>query len=183
MATRHDYDPKALLAAKRRATKAAPTDKRKGSGLTPRVQKAIEVLVHGLEDDNQACLTFEDAAKHAGITARALRAAMLKPAVDGFYQREMISLRNGARAASIRAIIGIRDDKSLVSPAGKKVVLEAAKVLAFDPPGSTIGVNVHVGVKVETAGYVIDLSGDDDDRHVIDHRAPHAPWSPTGASK
>lgn len=173
MATRHDYDPKALTAARRRELKVSGRDKTRGrgSGLTPRVKKAIEALVHGLEPDRTLAVTIEQAAELAGITARALRTARLKPAVEAYYQQQMAALRSGERPASLRTIAAIRDDQMLrKNAAGMKVVLDASKTLAFDPPGqSNINVNVGVGVSGTTPGYVIDLSEPTERGPIIEH--------------
>lgn len=160
MATRHDYDPKALTAARQR--EAAKRNGKKligrGSGLTPRVRKAIEFLVHGFDEDRSLPVTLEAAANRAGITARAFRRARNLPAVDIYYQQEMVALRNGERPASLRAIASIRDDTALkATAAGNKVRLDAAKSLAFDPPGQQVNVSVGIGMTIETPGYVIDL--------------------------
>lgn len=159
MATRHDADPQALIAARQREAVKPGRQKLagRGSGLTPRVKQAIEFLVFG--DDSGETLRLDDAADKAGITGRTLRAALLKPAVDAFYSRQVAAYRNGERAASFRKIVEIRDDPLLgKSPAGMKVALDAAKTMAFDPPGqSQVNVQVNNNVTV-TPGYVIDLS-------------------------
>ncbi|MGK9282331.1 hypothetical protein [Sinorhizobium meliloti] len=173
MATRHDYDPKALTAARRRELTKPGRAKMggRGSGLTPRVKKAIEALVHGLDPDRTLAVTIEQAAELAGITGRALRTARLKPAVEAYYQQQMAALRNGLKPASLRVIEAIRDDPALKSnAAGAKVRLDAAKTLAFDPPGqSNINVNVGVGVSGTTPGYVIDLSEPAERGPIIEH--------------
>lgn len=173
MATRHDYDPKALTAARRRELTKPGRVKTsgRGSGLTPRIKKAIEALVHGLEPDRALPVTIEQAAESAGITSRALRTARLKPAVEAYYQQQMAALRNGLKPASLRVIEAIRDDPALKSnAAGAKVRLDAAKTLAFDPPGqSNINVNVGVGVGATTPGYVIDLSEPTERGPIIEH--------------
>lgn len=173
MATRHDYDPKALTAARRRELTKPGRVKTsgRGSGLTPRIKKAIEALVHGLEPDRALPVTIEQAAESAGITARALRTARLKPAVETYYQQQMAALRNGERPASLRTIAAIRDNQTLrKNAAGMKVVLDASKTLAFDPPGqSSINVSVGVGVTGATPGYVIDLSEPTERGTIIEH--------------
>lgn len=164
MAVRHDADPKALIAAKKRETSKRGRHKPsgRGSGLTPSVKEAIELLIFGKEGEPGAVLRLEDAAGAAGISGRALRAAMLKPAVEQFYQQQLAALRNGERAASIRTIAQIRDDAKLKeTAAGQNVRLKAADTLAFDRPGTQIQVNTQVNVNGQavTPGYVIDLSG------------------------
>lgn len=184
MATRHDHDPKALTTARRRELSKPGRTKPsgRGSGLTPRVKRAIEILVHGLDEDRAAPVTLEAAAERAGITDRALRAARLKPAVETYFQQQMAAMRNGERPASIRAIAAIRDDTALKSnAAGARVRLEAAKTLAFDPPGQQVNVQVNNTVSV-TPGYVLDLRPDDNgrDRH-IDHTVIGLPVGQDGA--
>jgi hypothetical protein len=162
MAVRHDAKPTALTAARRReASKRGLQSSGRGSGLTPRIKQAIEHLVFGVDGEPGAIVRMQDAAESVGLTCRALRAAMLKPAVEAHYNRQMAAMRNGERAASIRKMVAIRDDAgAMKTPAGMKVVLDASKALAFDTPASTISVNVGVGLTVggEKPGYVIDLS-------------------------
>lgn len=178
MAVRHDADPKALIKARRREAakpgRAKPVGR--GSGLTPRVRRAIELIVYGLEEDQTAPVTQQEAAERAGITARALRAAMQKPAVDAFYRAEIAAMRNGEKPASIRAIAAIRDDASLqTNAAGQRVRLEAAKVLAFDPPGQQVNVQINNRVSVETPGYVIDLTPDEyRDAPLLEHEGANS---------
>ncbi|MFP5078616.1 hypothetical protein ACLE20_15025 [Rhizobium sp. YIM 134829] len=160
MAANHSTSPKALTAARRREAAKPGRDKMigRGSGLTPRVRQAIDRLVFGDETDRTAVIRLGDAAASVGITSRALRAAMLKPAVDSYYQQQMVALRNGERAASIRTIAEIRDDPALKgNAAGATARLKAATALAFDPPGAP-QVNVQLNTMTQvTPGYVIDL--------------------------
>jgi hypothetical protein len=164
MPTRHDNDPKALLAARRReVAKSAGKTTGRGSGLTPRIRQALDHLVFGVDGNPGAIVRMQDAATSAGLTCRALRAAMLKPAVESYYNRQMAAMRNGERAASIRKMVEIRDDAAMAkSPAGRKQQLDAAKALAFDTPATTINVNNGTIVNIdgihEKAGYVIDLT-------------------------
>ncbi|WP_068951547.1 hypothetical protein [Pararhizobium polonicum] len=184
MAANHGTSPKALTAARRREASKPGRDKAagRGSGLTPRVRQAIDRLVFGDDNDRAAIVRLEDAASFAGITSRALRAAMLKPAVDGYYQQQMIALRNGERAASIRTIANIRDDPKLMdNAAGATARLKAAERLAFDPPGQNINVNVGVHTNAVTPGYVIDLEGGRRRRlehleRVVEESGIVAPW-------
>ncbi|KRB61378.1 hypothetical protein ASE04_21140 [Rhizobium sp. Root708] len=166
MPTRHDADPKALLAARRREVAKPGRHKAtgRGSGLTASVRTAIEYLVFGKEGEPATILKLEDAASAAGITGRALRAAMLKPSVEQFYQQQVVSLRNGERAASIRTIAQIRDDEKLkATAAGQNVRLKAADTLAFDKPGTQVVNHTQINNVNVTPGYVIDLTPDTDD--------------------
>jgi hypothetical protein len=161
MAVRHDNSPTALVAAKAREASKRGRHKQsgRGSGLTPTVMTAIELLIFGKKDDPGAILKLEDAANAAGISGRALRAALLKPAVEHFYQKQLAALRNGERAASIRTIAQIRDDTALkATAAGQNVRLKAADTLAFDRPETQVNVQVNNTVNV-TPGYVIRIGG------------------------
>ncbi len=170
MAARHDADPKALMAARRR--EAAKPGRQKtsgrGSGLTPKVRKAIEALVF---DDSLAPATrLKEAAERIGIGVSSLRAAMLKPAVDAYYRQQLALYRNGERAQSLRTLAEIRDDPRLKgSAAGATAQIKAAERLAFDQTGQAVNVNVGVDVNVATPGYVIDLTEPDRPK-VIEHR-------------
>lgn len=176
MPTRHDYDPTALTAARRReAAKRSGKQTGRGSGLTPRVKLAIDLLVFGDESDLTAVMRLPDASARAQLTPRALRAAMLKPAVDAYYQRQMVALRNGERAASIRTIAAIRDDATLKgNAAGATARLKAAASLAFDPPGAAqVSVQVNTNTTV-TPGYMIRLVRDN---HIVEHDVDDLPIS------
>ncbi len=155
MATRHDYSPKALVTARnKRPAKAAG----KGAGLTPKVRAALEAMVFGIDGDITSAINQTIACKHAGISTRALRAALLKPAVMSHYRELTQLLREGERPANLRAAIEIRDSEILkASAAGQKVRLAAAAQLDADLIDNRAGVTVNVGVNFETPGYVIDL--------------------------
>lgn len=167
MAAKHQTSPKALVAARRREASKPGRQKQsgRGSGLTPRVRQAIDRLVFGDEAQPTAIVRLMDAATFAGLQPRALRVAMLKPAVDAYYQRQMIALRNGERAASLRTIAEIRDDPALKgNAAGATARLKAAERLLYDPPGQSVQVNVGVAVQATvTPGYVIDLTPEDEE--------------------
>jgi len=162
MAVRHDADPKALIAArKREAMKPGRgLSEGRGSGLTPRIRKAVEFLVFGRPDDRGTNVTVDEAAAEVGLRPRAVREALLKPAVVQYHQQMVTALRNGEKAASFRAIADIRDDAKLKdTAAGQKVRLDAARTLAYEPVGNQIQVNTQVNVngRTVTPGYVIDL--------------------------
>jgi hypothetical protein len=159
MAVRHDSSPNALSAARRREAKKPMSGR--GSGLTPRIKKAIEAYAHGIDADGNLLDSQEDVAAAAGISARALRAALLKPAVMAYYRDQCVLFREMKRAPALRVIAEMLDDATLkASPAGQKVRLTAAERIAFDTPNTSVNVNVGVGVSVngEKAGYVIDLT-------------------------
>lgn len=159
MATRIDADPRALIAARQRRERAMT--KRKNVGLTKRVKLALETLVFGLPDAPQAPVTLKQAADAVGLSERAVRAALTKPNVLGYYQQQVRALRDGERANNIRTAIEIRDSTTLKeSAAGQRVRLLAAQRLDADidqQPGNSVSVNVGIGVQM-TPGYVIDLS-------------------------
>lgn len=166
MAVRHDYDPKALMAARKR--EAAKPGRQKlsgrGSGLTPRIKKAIELMVFGRDEDRRASVTAEEAAAQVGLKTRSLVEALRKPAVIRYHQEMYAALRAGEKPTSVRVIAAIRDDESLRSTAaGQKVQLDAAKALAYEPVGHEIQVNTQVNVNghVVTPGYVLDLTPDE----------------------
>jgi hypothetical protein len=167
MPTRHDADPKALLAARRREVAKPGRHKAtgRGSGLTPKVKAAIEYIVFG--KDGAWFGSMEAAAEAAGISGRTLWAAMLKPAVDAFYSQQLTAYRNGQRAASIRTIAEIRDDPGLkATAAGQNVRLKAADTLAFDKPGMQVVNHTQINNVSVTPGYVIDLTPDDDEERL-----------------
>lgn len=158
MAARHDLSPTALTAARRRKL-AQPKTSGRGSGLTPRVKKAVELFVFGFEDDKTASVSIASAAEASGLTDRALRAAWHKPAVQAYYQQQMAMLRNGEKPASIRTIAAIRDDTGLKSTAaGQRVRLDAAKAFVQDDLAAPATTNIMINNTIETPGYVIDLS-------------------------
>ncbi len=158
MAARHDLSPKALTAARRHKL-AQPKTSGRGSGLTPRVKKAVELFVFGFEDDKTASVSIASAAEASGLTDRALRAAWQKPAVQAYYQQQMALLRNGEKPASIRTIAAIRDDTGLKNTAaGQRVRLEAAKAFVQDDLTAPATTNIMINNTIETPGYVIDLS-------------------------
>jgi hypothetical protein len=168
-----------MAARRREAAKRTGKTTGRGSGLTPRIKRAIDFYVQGADDAGKPVLRQQDAAEAVGLSARALRAAMLKTPVMAYFREQCAALREGERAASIRTIAEIRDDTALkTNAAGQKVRLTAAERLAFDTPQTSVNVSVGVGVNVsgERPGYVIDLSGVDrravpvtDDVVTIDH--------------
>ncbi|NTF62089.1 hypothetical protein G6L91_11485 [Agrobacterium rhizogenes] len=166
MAARHDSDPKALLAARRR--EAAKPGRQKtsgrGSGLTPRVKQAIDLIVYG--DDLGPATRQKEAAERVGMGISSLRAAMAKPAVDNYYRQQIALYRNGERAQSLRTLAEIRDDPVLKSnAAGATARIKAAERLAFDQPGQSQQVNVQVNSSVTvTPGYVIRIDRSKDER-------------------
>lgn len=160
MAARHDASPDALIEARTR--EAAKPGRAKsvgrGSGLTRRVREAIDLLVFGtnLEPKNR----LEQAAESAGISARSLRAAMLKPSVDTYYKRQLHAYREGLKAVALNTVEDVMTDPKLMgNAAGAKVRVDAAKLALNENAGS--GVNVHVNTQVNvTPGYVIDLTAE-----------------------
>jgi hypothetical protein len=164
MPVRHDYDPKAMLAAKKRLA-AKPSGR--GSGATPRVRKAIDLMVFGDENGGAPISKDADAAAAAGLTVRSLRLAMLKPAVDNYYRQQMIAKRNGLKALGLNTIEGVMTDPDLKkTAAGARVRVDAAKVVLIDPPGTQVNVQINNSVRV-TPGYVLDLRPDPE--RIVDH--------------
>ncbi|NRP19902.1 hypothetical protein LPJGGPFB_03160 [Ensifer adhaerens] len=174
MAVRHDNSPIALQRALKREAMKPGRDKNvgRGSGLTPRVRKAVELMVFGKEEDRRANVAIDDAASAVGLSARTLREALLKPAVMRFHQEMYAALRSGEKPASVRVMAAIRDDQSLRrTAAGQKVQLDAAKALAYEPVGHQVQINTQVNLNGQyvTPGYVIDLSESDERETTIDH--------------
>ena len=157
MAARHDASPTALIAARdREASKPGRLKKSgRGSGATPKVKSAIELLVFGeLEPKDR----LRQAAEGVGLSVRALRAAMLKPAVDTYYKQQLANYRNGLKASALNTVENIMADPQLMNTAaGAKVRLDAAKTALNDDAASGISVHVNTQVNV-TPGYVIDLT-------------------------
>jgi hypothetical protein len=156
MAVRHDYSPTALVKARNKQPVKASG---KGAGLTPRVRLALETMVFGIDGDITSTINQKTACAKAGITTRAFRAALLKPAVMSHYRELTQLLREGERAANLHTAIQIRDSDDLKkTAAGQKIRLAAAAQLDADLIDNRGGVTVNVGLNVELPGYVIDLS-------------------------
>lgn len=173
MAARHDASPKALMKAREREASKPGRNKLlgRGSGLTPRVRQAVELMIYGRPGDPRARVTLKEAAETVGISERTLKAAVLKPAVMAFHQKIYEALRTGEKPASVRVIAAIRDDVTLrTTAAGQKVQLEAAKALAYEPSSHQVQVNTQVNVdgRSVTPGYVIDLRRDKDSATTLD---------------
>lgn len=173
MAARHDASPRALMDARHREAIKPGREKLsgRGSGLTPRVRQAVELMVYGRPGDPRARVTLKEAAETVGISERTLKAATLKPAVMAFHQKIYEALRTGEKPASVRVMAAIRDDATLrTTAAGQKVQLDAAKALAYEPPSHQVQVNTQVNVdgRSVTPGYVIDLRRDRNSETTLD---------------
>jgi hypothetical protein len=160
MAARHDTSPDALIAARQR--EAAKPGRQKpsgrGSGLTPKVRKAIEILISA--DDLNPKNMNDDAAERAGISGRALKAALQKPSVRRFMNEQIEIYREGLKAVAVRTIGEIMTDPLLKTTAsGARVRLEAAKTSLEEKSGSATNLHVNTQINV-TPGYVIDLRRD-----------------------
>ena len=171
MAARHDLSPQALEQARRRLARPGTT---RGTGLTPRIRKAVEAFVHGIPGlPVDQVVTRKVAADYAGIKERSFALALLKPAVDQYFHAQMKALRVGERPQNVRALVAIRDDASLKgSAAGARARVAAVAQLEVDPDvRAGINVNINSTVNVtERAGYVIDLSAHPADAPlVIEH--------------
>ncbi|NTI62124.1 hypothetical protein G6L85_11475 [Agrobacterium rhizogenes] len=164
MATRHDGDPKALLAARRR--EAAKPGRQKtsgrGSGLTPRVRKAVEAIVYGV--DGAEISTMKEAAGVAGLSDKALRDAFKKPSVLAHYRDAVRTRQEVLKARAVDTLEGIMTDKKLMdTPTGGKVRLDAAKAVLQEPASAQVNVQVNNTVSV-TPGYVIRIDRSKDAR-------------------
>lgn len=143
MAARHEASPDALIAARQREAVKPRRQKPsgRGSGLTPKVRKAIEILVSA--DDLNSKNMNDDAAERAGISGRALNAALQKPSVRRFMNEQIEIYREGLKAVAVRTIgdvIDLRRDKdSAVRRDGRDraalcdVRYSPPKVLEHDP--------------------------------------------------
>lgn len=158
MAPRHDASPDALITAKKREAGKPGRTKAvgRGSGLTKRVREGIDLLVFGsdLEPKNR----LKQAAERSGISERALRAAMLKPSVDGYYKRQLAAYREGLKAVALNTVENVMTDPALMNnAAGAKVRLDAAKTALNEngPAGISVQLNTQINV---TPGYAIDLT-------------------------
>lgn len=165
MATRHDGDPKALLAARRR--EAAKPGRQKmsgrGSGLTRKVKLAIEAIVFGV--DGADISTMKAAAVVAGLSDKALRDAFKKPSVLAHYRDAVRTRQEVLKARSVDTIEGIMTDTKLMdTPAGAKVRLDAAKSVLQEPASSQTNIQVNVDGRQVTPGYVIRIDRSKDAR-------------------
>ncbi|KVK43565.1 hypothetical protein L901_26355 [Agrobacterium sp. D14] len=158
MAARHDASPDALIAARQREAVKPGRQKLsgRGSGLTPKVRKAIEILISA--DDLNPKNMNDDAAERAGISGRALKAALQKPSVRRFMNEQIEIYREGLKAVAVRTIGDVMTDPQLKNTAaGARVRLDAAKAALIDNPSSNINLHVNTQVNV-TPGNVIDLT-------------------------
>lgn len=159
MAVRHDYDPKAMMVAKQREAakpgRAKPAGR--GSGLTPKIRRAIELMVFG-DEHGKRYPSDREAAAAANVTLRTLREAMRKPAVEAHYNAQMVAKRHGLKAIGLGVIEDVMTNDDLrKTAAGNKVRTDAAKVVLVDAADAQVNIQINNSVKV-TPGYVIDLS-------------------------
>lgn len=130
---------------------AAVRKQKKTLTVTPRIRQAIEHMVHDGMDRRIAAETV-------GLTDHGLRTAMHKPHVLAYLNEQMEVLRTAARPRALRKMVDLLDAKT------ERIQFESAKYLdGMDRPSHAVGatqVNVQVttNTKVETPGYVIDLS-------------------------
>ncbi len=101
-------------------------------------------------------MKLEDAALKSGVRLKRARLIVSHPEFLKAYEERLEVVRANERARNIHKAISIRDDEDLITPAGRKVQLDAAKFLHGEDGGKT---RVNVGVSV-SLGYVIDVSGD-----------------------
>lgn len=175
MAVRHDANPNALIAAQKREAAKPGRDKTvgRGSGLTPRVRKAIDLMIFG-DDTGKFYPSDREAAEAAGLSVRSLRTALLKPSVEAYHRRQLIGKRNGLKALALHTIEDVMTDVELKkTAAGAKVRVDAAKTSLHEPVGNQIQVNTQVNVNghVVTPGYVIriDRTNDTKTAQQIEH--------------
>jgi hypothetical protein len=158
MAARHEASPDALIAARQREAVKPRRQKPsgRGSGLTPKVRKAIEILVSA--DDLNPKNMNDDAAERAGISGRALKAAFQKPSVRRFMNKQVEIYREGLKAVAVRTIGDVMTDLMLkTTAAGARVRVDAAKTALAENPGSNINLHVNMQVNI-TPCSAIDLT-------------------------
>jgi hypothetical protein len=73
--------------------------------ITPRVKRAIELIVH-------EAMTFDQAAREVNFSLRALRLAMNKPHVMAYYKGECEVFRDCRRARNYQRLAAIADDQN-----------------------------------------------------------------------
>jgi len=144
--TRSSY----ALAAQKAASRMKK--EKKAVKLTPRIKQAVEHMVF-------EGMTRRDAAQAVGISDEAMRQALLRPSCLTYMNEQIEVLRTGARPQALNAVITLMEKSS-----SDRVKLDAAKYIdgmdrtVHTVGASTVNVQVNNNTKVETAGYVIDLS-------------------------
>lgn len=120
--------------------------------VTPRVKAAIELMVFEAQDR-------PDAAEAVGLSNHALRTALTKPHVLAYLNECQEVLRTSARPRALNQVI-----KLMTKTTSERVQLDAAKYIdgmdrgAHQIGASMVNVQVNNNTKIETPGYVIDLS-------------------------
>jgi len=85
------------------AQKVGPVDKRsRPRGLTRAIRTALDAIVHDRCTRAEAC-------KRAGISERAIYLSLQKPEVAHYWNSQIDVLKSGERAASIHALVDVRD--------------------------------------------------------------------------
>jgi hypothetical protein len=106
-------------------------------------------------------LTLIEAADLLRIRRRYARRLSSTPLYQRTYSIEVQRLRDGEKAASIHAMIDIRNDHGAGKAADKTVRLKAAQALIGEGDGNRgPSVQVNLGVVVERAGLVLRLPPD-----------------------
>lgn len=136
-------------------TKAAPEVR-----IVGKVKRWLDLLIDGKP--------FKQAAEEAGLRVDRARRLLTHPMVRREYEARVDVLRTSERARNIHVAVEIRDDKTLSSPAGRKVQLDAAKYLDGADGDSTRASGGSTTVNV-VVGYVMDLTGSKSGPKVIEH--------------
>jgi hypothetical protein len=107
-------------------------------------------------------LSLEQAARAAGLRLRNARQVAALPQFQKLIVESVNAIRSGEYSRNIHTLVAIRDDVGENSAADKKTRIEAARTL-MGPDEAKGGprVTVNVNNAAISAGYVIDLSGDD----------------------
>ncbi|WP_407976110.1 hypothetical protein ACJKIH_03030 [Brucella pseudogrignonensis] len=140
----------AHYSAKAQKAAAQLRKEKKEPKVTPKQRIAIEAMVF----EGQ---TRSEAAKTANLSDEAIRSALLKPQVLAYLNECQDVLRNSLRPRALHTMGELLDSKN------DSTKFKAAEYLDGQNRGThTVGAAVNVQInnntKVETAGYVIDLS-------------------------
>jgi len=134
----------------RRGIRPSKRSKPRGDYLSPRVRKAIQLIVF-------AGTRRDEAAAAVGMQDASLLIAFSMPKVRQFHAQCYEVLRTGLRAEGLHTIADLnRAAKS------ENVKLQAAKYLESEGQSDKQQVNVNVGVAV-APGYMIDIGSDTDE--------------------
>jgi hypothetical protein len=119
---------------------AGPVDKRRRKrGLTTAVKTAIDAMIFGRCSRAEACKT-------AGFTERALYLALEKAEVAQYWNRQLLVLRAGERAANIHRLCEIRDAADNMPAVNAVKTLEQLDAEAVARPVSQVSPGIVIRV-------------------------------------